>query len=83
MQITHECRRISGGCLIDRARKLGAARAVIGESIVSGSSLSLKVLKMQSYKYSFSKSDLDPQRQANGHFRGLARFPLLKQEGNS
>ncbi|KAK7296025.1 hypothetical protein VNO77_46943 [Canavalia gladiata] len=48
-------RRISGGCLIDRARKLGAARAVIGESIVSGSSLSLKVLKMQSYKYSFSK----------------------------
>ncbi|WJX67293.1 hypothetical protein P8452_51772 [Trifolium repens] len=48
-------RRISGGCLIDIARKLGAARAVIGKSIVSSSSLSLKVLKMQSYKYSFSK----------------------------
>jgi len=50
----------------------------------SGSSLSLKVFSSaQSYKTpSLSKEDFGPQRQRNGHFRGLARFPLL-DEGNS
>ncbi len=49
----------------------------------AGSSLSLKVFSsaiLQSYKSSLSKEDFRPQRQRNEHFRGLARFPLLKKE---